>query len=43
MQRAHAVLESLYNKDSVYSLDWSFWSFGNCYDKFNTFNKHLYQ
>lgn len=37
------MLESLYNKDSVYNLDLSLWGFGMCYDELSSFGECFHQ
>lgn len=42
-QRAQSALESLYNKDSVYTLDLSLWAFSMCYDELSSFSEHFHR
>lgn len=37
------MLESLYSKDSVYTLDLSLWGFSMCYDELSSFSEHFHR
>lgn len=37
------MLVSLYNKESLYTLDLNLWGFGMCYDELGSFREYFLQ